>query len=419
MFILEKNNEKIGAYLNQLILAKYPNVRRFCIAYLKLGNLDWHDDAVIAKMQNRMSQIIKGNKAIQIYDLPIFCELLDVSCEEIVSAGKHFVPISGHVTNYEIAFSKDKAMWDKYINREDKLILNPDEYNKTVIDYALEFKNYDFLKYLTDNGYIWFVDDSQHDYHERAFGFSAGTSIKRRERGFQDILDVTLKYRSEELGLRQKMIALAMENNDFCMLECLHAREVPTLYQACIYMNPQTKCKDYYNENVIKEIAGSNSDMVFRYFSEDFPIKDRFEREHWFIYPYIGKLLELLITNKNKYAEAVLRRTIDHNKRIYSKLIEMVNEAFDLSEDYFNQSDNYKVPVETVVNDAMHYYTFDDEDGFLSYMFARDKNDCTKFCANVIYVELKSDDLLIDTLIEELNKLYEAVKNIQPDTSKY
>ncbi|MCM1193100.1 MAG: hypothetical protein NC123_02275 [Butyrivibrio sp.] len=419
MFMLEKNNKKIGAYLNKLILAKYEKMRRFCIAYVKLSGLDGNDSSVIAKMQNRMSQIIKGNKAIQIYDLPLFCELLGISCEEILSAGRHFAPISGHVTNYEIAFSKDKIMWDKYINHEDKLILNPDEYNKTVIDYALEFKNYDLLKYLMDNGYIWFVDDSKYDCHERAFGFSAGTSIKRREIGYQDTLGVTLKYHCEERGLRQKMIALAIGNQDFGMLDCLRAREVPALYQACCYMNPQTKCKDYYDENVVIEIAKSNNDKVFSYFSEDFLIIDQFECEHWFIYPYMGKLLGQLIANKNKYVEAVLRRTIDHNKRVYNKLREMVNEAFERSEHFFNHNDSFKVPVETVVGNIMHYYQFDDEDGFLSYMFAKAKKDYLRFCANVIYVEEKSDNFLVHTLIEELNRSYEAVRNIQPDVSAY
>lgn len=419
MFMLEKSNEKVGKYLNGLILEKYKKVRRFCIAYINLSGLDEKDSSVIAKMQNRMSQIIQGKKAIQIYDLPIFCELLGVSCEEILSAGKHFTPISGHVTNYEIAFSKDKAVWDKYINHRDKLILNPDEYNKTVIDYALEFKNYGFLKYLMEKGYIWFVDDSQYDCHERAFGFSAGTSIKRREVGYQDTLDATLKYHSEERGLRQKMIALAMENSDFNMLDCLRAREVPALYQACSYMNPQTKCKDYYNESVIAEIVESDSDKVIRYFLEDFSIKDHFGQEHWFIYPYMGKLLELLITSKNKYAEAALRCTIVHNERVYNNLRQMVNEAFVSSKYFFNTADNYKVPVETVAVHTMNFYRFDDEDGFLCYMFAKGKKDYLRFCANVIYVEAESDNSLIQMLVDEVNKLYEAVGNIQPDTSAY
>lgn len=419
MFILEKNSEKVGKYLNGLILKKYGKVRRFCIAYIKLSGLDENDSSVIAKMQNRMSQIIQGKKAIQTYDLPIFCELLGVSCEEILSAGKHFTPISGHVTNYEIAFSKEKAVWDEYINRRDKLILNPDEYNKTVIDYALEFKNYDFMKYLMDKGYIWFVDDSQYDCRERAFGFSAGTSIKRREIGYQDTLDGILRYYSEERGLRQKMIALAMENNDFGMLDCLRAREVPTLYQACCFMNPQTKCKDYYDEGVVVDIVESNSDKVISYFSEDFLIKDQFGREHWFIYPYMGRLLELLITSKNKYAEAALRRTIDHNERVYNNLRQLVDEAFGWSNQFFNTDSGHIVPAETVVEDVMCHYQFDDEDGFLSYKFAKGKKDYLNLCANVIYVEAKSDDLLIHTLADEVNKIYKAVGNMQPDISAY
>ena len=114
------------------------------------------NDDEIRKVQNRLIQIIKGNKSIQIYDLPIFCELLDVTCEEILSAGENFAESSKRMTNYSIAFSNDENEWLKYINREDKLILNSDEYGNTVIDYAIKFKNYKFLKFLIEKGFIWF-----------------------------------------------------------------------------------------------------------------------------------------------------------------------------------------------------------------------------------------------------------------------
>lgn len=419
MFYIEKNNKKIGQYLNLLIAkSRYPNVRQFCIAYLKLAELETSDEA-IGKMQNRMSQIIKGNKAIQTYDLPYFCELLGVSCEEILSAGKHYVPISGHITNYEIAFSKDTKVWDKYINREDKLFLNPDEYNKTVIDYALDFKNYDFLKYLMDNKYIWFVDDSEHDCHEYVFGFGAGTSIKQREIGCQDSLGSILQYHCEERRLRQQMIALAMENDDFDMLTSLRAREIPALYKLCTYMNPQINCGDYYNENVIEEILKS-SDKVLDYFSDEFPIKDQFGYEHWFIYPFLSNVLDRLIANKSKYAEVLLRKSIDHNNKVLSRLKNMVEEAFEISKNSFNYSDRYKAPVETVAASAMDYFRFNADDSFVSYFYSRGRGkDCPRFCANIIYLHAASDDLLLDHLIHELNESYDAVRNIQPDTTNY
>ena len=63
MFKLQDNNQKVGNYLNSLIIQKYTKVRRFCIAYLQKAGNSKPSDEEIGKMQNRMSQIIKGNKA--------------------------------------------------------------------------------------------------------------------------------------------------------------------------------------------------------------------------------------------------------------------------------------------------------------------------------------------------------------------
>lgn len=93
----------------------------------------------------------KIGKGIQINDLPILSELLEVSVDSILSAGKVAKPAPTRTTNYSAAFPKDKKIWKEYIERPDKLILNEDEYGKTVIDYAIEFGNYGFLKYLIDS----------------------------------------------------------------------------------------------------------------------------------------------------------------------------------------------------------------------------------------------------------------------------
>ena len=87
-----KSNMEIGAYLKEVILSKYPSCRQFCVAYVDL-TLDLQDDPndmrsdEIRKLTNRLSQILKGVKAIQTYDLPVFSELLGISCEEILTAG--------------------------------------------------------------------------------------------------------------------------------------------------------------------------------------------------------------------------------------------------------------------------------------------------------------------------------------------
>lgn len=396
MFEIEKDNAKIGKHLEKLILLKYGKIRPFCRKYLDhVKGKNKYDAKEQSNMQTRMSAIIKGKKSIQFYDLPIFCKLLEVSCEEIITAGRHYEPISGHVTNYEIAFSKDRDKWEKYINRPDKLILNSDEYCKTVIDYALEFKNYDFLKYLMDKNYIWFVDNSERDCTQQANGFGAGTSIKKRKIYEVDSLDAELMDHIKENRLRQKLIALAIEKEEFHMLDTLRAREIPTIYQACIYMHPPTTSKDYYDDTVIEEIVTHNE--VLDYFTDDIKIKNQFNNPQMFIYPYIGKVVERLIEIKSKNAEYVIRRITEHNQAVYEKLQSLINIAVEISN-----------------LDPMFYYDFNDNEGFLSYMIPGSKEHA-EFCANVIRTDVKSNDSTIEILLNKLNESYDSVRDIKPN----
>ncbi len=55
---------------------------------------------------------------------------------------------------------------------------NVDEYKKTVLEYAIEFNNYDFIKFFIDNKYIWFDSGDSNDYGTT---FGAGTSIPKTE----------------------------------------------------------------------------------------------------------------------------------------------------------------------------------------------------------------------------------------------
>lgn len=238
MFVLA-DNEKIGQYLANRIDKQFKSRRQFCAKYLEAKG-EQADNEQIRKMSNRLSQILNGKKEIQLYDLPLFCRLLEVSCEDILSAGTSHTPASARLTNYTAAFSKDEREWEVYVNREDSPILNADEYGKTFIDYALEAENYDLLKYLMDKHYIWFVGADK----EACFtGFGAGTSIEKatfpHPRNW-NVLDAQLKMRDE---LRTNMIVLAIQHEDIEMLDQLHAREIPTLYQMSFYSPPPNACK--------------------------------------------------------------------------------------------------------------------------------------------------------------------------------
>lgn len=408
------NKQMIGKHLSDLITnSEYKSDRQFGIAYLALryGAVN-HDD--IPNMQNRICQIKKGNKGVQIEDLPIFSEFLGVSIEDILSAGTALAPASNRKSNYSIAFSKDSAEWEAYVNRDDKLFLNPDEYNKTAIDYALEAGNYPFLKYLMDKGYIWFVGDDKKEY---ALGFGAGTSIERRQIGYIDVLDCRMK---EQDNLRFRMIALAIEAKDFSMLDKLHARELPLLYT--ISPRHHLTLKDTQlpsSSNVrsmLESIAASENEAI-SYFFDEFETDDAINGlKSTFIFPYAGQVLDLLVKSKRtQESKRFLEKSIDHNKRVQKQLLKLINnsttsckelnanlnpELYD--DDYFKRE---------ALRDYYFYSNNPPTTGFLAYYMPFYTKGAAGFITNVINVTSSSNDTEVQFLIDELKKTYNTFIN--------
>ena len=414
-----KSKLEIGEYLSVLIDRHYKSSRQFCKDYLiHTGDPDPSNDS-IQKMANRVSQMKNGNKEIQIEDLPIFSELLEVSIEEILSAGTYIKPAANRVTNYSISLSDNPKEWDSYINRADKLILNPDEYNKTVIDYALENNNYKLLKYLMDKKYIWFVSDDSNDYY---LGFGAGTNISRREPGSNDCLDVRLKQSDD---LRYKMISLAIESKDYKMLSELHAREIPELYSITPTLyHHNLKDKDFPAtknvEGMIKSIAKSDKKTIDYFFSE-FMVKPNYSSNfNSFIFPYMDLLLKELIKYRPEDAKKYLKAIIDRNEKIKSELKERVekstNDYIDTLEWLKDSTDEAKQQVlATYTADTWGDYYFYPKSGFLVfYERPIKKGDPIKgLVSNVVRVNAKSPNKEIQHLIDTLNKSYDEFKELQ------
>lgn len=407
MFRIEKNNEKIGKYLNNLIEQKYESRRAFCREYIRAAG-DEPNNETINNMSNRLMQIVKGNKAIQTYDLPYFTELLGVSCEQILSAGEYNAPTVARVTNYSIACSKDKAEWEKYVNRADKLILNSDEYCKTVIDYALEFGNYELIKYLMDKKYIWFDSRKDNDY---VITFGAGTSIKRREIASIDFgLQQQLYYDDE---LRMNIISLAADNEDIEMLNKLRARENPQLYYRTHYLSGNHPDFDgCYNDKMVKHIA-SSCDKVLDYFTNSFEIrdfvkyKDGSKRVHTFMFPYISKLLDLLISSKSRFTETALKKALNYNRKTYNKLCELILSV--KNDEYYSAEYTKDVWIETC-KQSIDFY---DNGSIIMFRAIYSNHSTDGIITNVPHTTKIPSSPIIKHLAEELNETYEAIKNIK------
>ena len=375
-------------------------------------------------MANRLSQIIKGKKAIQFYDLPFFTKLLGISCEHILSAGEYCTPTTTRVTNYSIACSKNPEEWEAYIHRPDKLILNCDEYRKTVLDYALEFGNYALLKYLLDNDYIWFDSrEGQDCIPTQSFG--VGTSIERRNFAPADYsLDMQIKTEDK---LRTNMIALAVDNKDIKMLDRLRARETPQLYFRIHYIYSESPdFESCYNKRMVEHIAASNEEIL-DYFTDTFEINDglRYKNAlnhiHSFIFPYISKLLDLLIAQNSPFAETALKKAIKHNKTTYSNIRKQIlkvknSEAF--SEEKYTKDglSNYRSK-DLWMSACKDDLCFDENGdiimfrGLYSSIHAKEHIDF--IITNVASAKKTSSSPILKQLTEELNESYLAIKNIK------
>ena len=403
-----KTNEEIGVYLRDLILSKYPSCRQFCIAYVDLA-VDYSNDIndqrseEIRKLTNRLSQILKGKKSIQTYDLPIFSELLDVSCEQMLSAGANCVPKTNRRTNYNIAFSTDERDWIDYLNREDCIAAYADEFGKTVLDYALEFKNYGFIRFLIDNGYITLV--SGNSGWKNSFDFGAETSIKTRP---YDTKTIHHEF-DENVILRTQIISLALENNDYNVLYEMKAREIPPQYSVTPFNPAYSKFNDYYDEQFIDTIISSKLKVV-KYFCEEYIVDCQWHGEIYsvWLYPFFGKLIEKAIELKSNKIDLLLDTAIKHNEDIYNRLKKAILAvAKELKENlYRNQS------FQDVIKNVLRDYRVNQEDNVVSFSYHFVRNSDT-ILSNIVCANVNSKNLEIQVKLDKLNELYSKIINLQ------
>lgn len=400
----EVDDEKIGTYLDNAIKKHFESSRQFAKKYLILrhNNPDPSPEE-ISNMSNRISQIKQGNKGIQIQDLPYFAHLLGVSVDDILSGGTYCKPASERLTNYSVAFSKDQNEWEEYINHPDKLILNPDEYGKTVIDYALEFKNYALLKYLMEKKYIWFVSENSDEYWG---SFGAGTSIERRTFQESDLLNVKLKERDD---LRTGLITLAIGNKDFDILDTLHAREIPALYEAFHNVVTPLDFKKYYNPSMLEAIAGSAEDVMV-YFSKEYEVQTNRNCICQYTFPYLGNLLDLVVKKDKKAAAKMLKNALKHNKFVLSKIEKIADLSAKGLIHLSPKNPDYDFIKEQIMN---NYRYFKDNDTVCFRTASMPGIDYDGVFSNIIRVSVSSKDEYIKSLIEDVNESYKQISKYQ------
>lgn len=406
-----KSNQEIGAYLKEAILSKYPSCRQFCVAYVNLTcNIDDDPNDIrsdeVRKLTNRLSQILKGVKAIQTYDLPVFSELLGISCEEMLTAGAVRKPIFNRRTNYNIAFSRDENDWKEYLAREDCIAAYADEFGKTVVDYALEFKNYKFLRFLMENGYIQFV--SNEETWSYGYNFGAKTSIKDKPFEKHTLENQFL----QDSSLRTRLIALALESDDESVLEELHAREFPVQYTVMRHHCYGIKFSDFYDVNYIDAIVRAN-DKVFDYFCQEYYVTSLQAKDYcckW-LFPFFGAMIEKAVKVNPKRALLLSDIAIVHNKKLYDSLRQ---EVFKVVKEQKKMRSS--VGITEVIKDVLRDFHINEEQNYVTY-YAYWCNG-NSVSGLVISVNAKSKEKDIQDKIDKINELHKMIINIQDNLIK-
>lgn len=405
-----KSNDEIGAYLKKIIDEKYESVRKFCKEFLSETDVEQSPEN-IRKMQNKISQILKGKKGVQTYDLPVFCKLLDKSCEAILSAGEVFVPEVNRMTNYLIAFSKDENEWKKFMSRENSLIFRTDEYGKNVIDYALEFKNYDIIKLFIDRGYITIEEDI--GYVGNHTTFVTKTKIESLNDNNEKVFDSFLLKYLLPFNFRLHLMELAIDNNDVDMLMKIRAREVPRAYLI-------SWGKELRKFELIKKFANAKKETL-EYFTDDFEANlrngqnvEEFKPET-IIFPFVSELVDILIKNNNNFAKRVLEKIREHNESVYNRLRDIIDEGIKKNHEQFKfertKEEIYKEE-KNGIDIATEEFRYSEENGFIEVWGMRLG---TYLFSNIIKLDTKTYDSELKKLIEEVNQYHKKVINIRED----
>lgn len=395
-------NEEIGKYLFKLIdekSDKFKSGRDFCKQYLFLEKGEQPSDDEIQKQANRLSGIKSGKYGLQIQDLGYYTELLEITCEELLSAGKSKPAFPDRYSNYTFAHSTDRGYWERYINNDDKLFLNADEYGKTILDYAFECENYGLIKFLTENNYITIVDNESTKDYVMTF-MPPDKAMKYMSRNANKLNDEIINNDK----IRTTVVALAIKKNDKYFLTKLRAREIPALYSVCEYgfSTQFDNFESSYNDKLTNAVANADKEIL-GYFSEPFSIKSE-HSEGVFIYPFLGRLLDKMISEDNKNTVYVLERTLDYNSNVLNELSEKIAQSYIMYKKYCDDKEAF--------SGAVKYFDMNDNGVFTFMNYdPSDTSNLIKMKSNVIHISKRSNDEKVNELISKINKIYFAIKN--------
>lgn len=201
------------------------------------------------------------------------------------------------------------------------------------------------------------------------------------------------------------------------MLTELRARENPQLYFRAHYLSGNHPDFDScYNERMVNHIALS-SENVLDYFTDSFKIKNRVrykdgsDHAHTFMFPYISKLLDKLVSNNSPFIETALKKALAYNQQTYKKLRDLILAL--KNDDYYAKDYMKDLWIKTCKQDLDYYENGDIISFRAVYTSLTAKRKIDGIITNVPHVTKIPSSPILKQLTRELNESYEAIKNLK------
>ena len=197
--------------------------------------------------------------------------------------------------------------------------------------------------------------------------------------------------------IRTTVVALAIKKNDKYFLTKLRAREIPALYSVCEYgfSTQFDNFESSYNDKLTNAVANADKEIL-GYFSEPFSIKSE-HSEGVFIYPFLGRLLDKMISENNKNTVYVLERTLDYNSNVLNELSEKIAQSYIMYKKYCDDKEAF--------SGAVKYFDMNDNGVFTFMNYdPSDTSNLIKMKSNVIHISKKSKDEKINFAIKNQSK---------------
>ena len=138
------------------------------------------------------------------------------------------------------------------------------------------------------------------------------------------------------------------------------------------------------------------------------------------MYPYISELLDKLIQNNHPYMEFALKNAINHSQKTLDFIKDSITQYIDSTAEIYKatyQEDQLSQLKISFIDKATEDLTLYDNCHAIKYfdLFGRTGKGIT---TTIACVSAKSNDALINRLINELNSLYDRIKNIKNEFIK-